>query len=205
MQRNSKKWYFSRYSSIQIPLLFSFSVTVVLTSSQEVCYVGAWAWLWRNSIYNSERSDFIISSRAKCARSLLTARGLSQLQNSMRHKYIFSWTYAWYPSMTSWSRAFRVSRQHRLLPPFTKAHFVFIHRLWNKVYHRWITNNFPCKWLKSTTSGSKSSPRTIFHRNSPGARTPTSNSAWTTKEKTYAYGQFLARGAVLAYEGGSIL
>ena len=31
----------------------------------------------------SDRSDFIISSRA---RSLLTARGLSQLQNSMHHK-----------------------------------------------------------------------------------------------------------------------
>ena len=42
---------------------------------------------------NSERSDFIISSHAERARSLLTARGLSQLQNSMRHKsfheYIF--------------------------------------------------------------------------------------------------------------------
>ena len=35
------------------------------------------------------------------------------------------------------------------LPPMTKAHFVvFIHRLWNNVYHRWIRNNFPCKWHK---------------------------------------------------------
>ena len=33
--------------------------------------------------YNSERSDFIILSRAKRARSLLTARGLSQLRNSL--------------------------------------------------------------------------------------------------------------------------
>ena len=63
----------------------------------------------------------------------------------------------------------------------TKAYFdVFIHRLWNKVYHRSITNNFPCKWHTSTTSGSKSSPRKIFHRNSSGARTLTSNLAWTT-------------------------
>ena len=61
---------------------------------------------------------------------------------------------------------------------------VFIHRLWNNVYHRWITNNFPCKWQTSATSGSKSSPRKIFHRNSSGPRTPTSNSVWTTKEKT---------------------
>ena len=67
----------------------------------------------------------------------------------------------------------------------TKAHFdVLIHGLWMKVYHRWITNNFPCKWQTSTKSGSKSSPRKIFHLNSSGARTPTSNSAWRTKEKT---------------------
>ena len=41
MRRNSKKLYFSGYPSIQIPLLLSFCVTDVLTSSQEVCYVGA--------------------------------------------------------------------------------------------------------------------------------------------------------------------
>ena len=37
----------------------------------------------------SERNDFIISSRAKRARSLLTARGLSHLQSSMPHKYFY--------------------------------------------------------------------------------------------------------------------
>ena len=37
------------------------------------------------SVY-SERRDFIISSRAKLARSLLTARGLTKLQTSMPHK-----------------------------------------------------------------------------------------------------------------------
>ena len=79
--------------------------------------------------------------------------------------------------------AFFVSRQHRLRRRWPKAQFdVFIHRLW-KVYHRWIRNNFPCKWHKSTTSGSKSSPKKIFHRNSSGARTLTSNSAWTTKKE----------------------
>ena len=41
-----------------------------------------------------------------------------------------------------------------------------------------------CNRHISTASGSKSSPRKIYYRNSPGARTPTSNSAWTTKEKT---------------------
>ena len=35
---------------------------------------------------NSERSDFLISSRAKRAHSLLPARGLSQLRNSRPHK-----------------------------------------------------------------------------------------------------------------------
>ena len=37
------------------------------------------------SVY-SERRDFIISSHAKLERSLLTARGLTKLQNSMPHK-----------------------------------------------------------------------------------------------------------------------
>ena len=47
---------------------------------------------------------------------------------------------------------------------------MLIHRLWNNVYHRWITNNFPCKWHRtaSTASGCKSSPRKIFHWNSSG-------------------------------------
>ena len=38
--------------------------------------------------FASELSDFIISSRAKRAHSLLTARGLSQIQNSMPHKSV---------------------------------------------------------------------------------------------------------------------
>ena len=48
-----------------------------------------------------------------------------------------------------------------------KAH-VFIH-LWNNVYNRWITSNFPFRWHRtaSTTSGLKSS---IFNRNSSGER-----------------------------------
>ena len=45
-------------------------------------------------------------------------------------------------------RAFCVSRQHRL------RHWWPSHRLWIKAYRRWITNNFPCKWHKSTTRGS---------------------------------------------------
>ena len=47
---------------------------------------------------------------------------------------------------------------------------MLIHRLWNNVYHRWITNNFPCKWHRtaSTASGCKSLPRKTFHWNSSG-------------------------------------
>ena len=89
-------------------------------------------------------------------------------------------------------RAVCVSRQHRLCRRWLRGIFmyywwkavVFIHRLWNNVYYRWLTNNFPCKWHTSTKSGSKSSSTKIFHGNSRGARTPTKNSAWTTKEKT---------------------
>ena len=120
--------------------------------------------------FNSERSDFIILSRARRARSLLIACGLSQLRNRNLSLNI---------CLVSASDVME--------------HFAFPGNIdfaadyegsWNRVYHRWIMNNFPCKWHTSTTSGSKSSPRKVFHRNSSGARTPTSNSAWTTKEKT---------------------
>ena len=40
-------------------------------------------------------------------------------------------------------RAFCISRQHRLRRRWPS------HRLWIKVYRRWITNNFPCKWRYS--------------------------------------------------------
>ena len=45
---------------------------------------------------------------------------------------------------------------------------VFIH-LWNNVYNRWITSNFPFRWHRktNTTSGWKSS---IFNRNYSGER-----------------------------------
>ena len=53
---------------------------------------------------------------------------------------------------------------------WTWCQVMLIHRLWNNVYHRWITNNFACKWHRtaSTASGCKSSPRKIFHWNSSG-------------------------------------
>ena len=83
---------------------------------------------------------------------------------------------------------FSVSRQHRLGHIFMFYPWqadVLIHRLWNNVYDRWITSNLPYKWrwIASTTSGCNSSLRRIFHRNSSGVRTPTWNSAWTTKER----------------------
>ena len=70
---------------------------------------------------------------------------------------------------------FCVSRQHRLCRPWPRRIFMYYswkpflltHRLWNNVYHRRITNNFPCKWHRTagTASGCKSSPRKIFHWN----------------------------------------
>ena len=76
--------------------------------------------------------------------------------------------------------AFCVSRQHRLCLRWPRRIFmyyswkavVFTHLLWNNVYHRWITNNFPSKWHRtaSTASACKSSPRKIFHWNSSGER-----------------------------------
>ena len=70
--------------------------------------------------------------------------------------------------------AFCVSRQLRLCRRWRERIFmfyswkidVFIHRLWNNVYDRWITSNFPCKWHRtaSTASGCESSPIKIQRR-----------------------------------------
>ena len=67
-----------------------------------------------------------------------------------------------------------VSRQHGLCRRFhiSWRADVFMHRLWNNVYDRWITSNLTCKWHRtaSTTSGWKSSPAKIFHCKSSGER-----------------------------------
>ena len=63
-----------------------------------------------------KRSEFIISSGAKHACVTWTARGLSRMQNSMRHKSLFEYILG----VRQWlhvalrHRAFFVSRQHRL-------------------------------------------------------------------------------------------
>ena len=66
--------------------------------------------------------------------------------------------------------AFCVSR--RIFMFYSWKADVFIHRLWNNVYDRWITSNFSCKWhrIASRASGCKFSPRKIFHRNSSRER-----------------------------------
>ena len=74
--------------------------------------------------------------------------------------------------------AFCVSRQPRLCRRWPGRIFMYyswkavlvIHRLWNNVYHRLITNNFPCKWHRTacTSSACKSSLRKILHWNSSG-------------------------------------
>ena len=63
-----------------------------------------------------KRSEFIISSGAKHACVTWTARGLSRMQNSMRHKSLYEYILG----VRQWlhvalrHRAFFVSRQHRL-------------------------------------------------------------------------------------------
>ena len=72
-----------------------------------------------------KRSEFIISSRAKRACITWTAHGLSQLQNSMRHKS----PYEYILGVRQWlhvalrHRAFCVSRQHNRLCSWWLAHF----------------------------------------------------------------------------------
>ena len=89
--------------------------------------------------------------------------------------------------------AFCVSRQHRLCrrwPRRIRMYYswkgvVLIHCLWNNVYHRWITNNFPSKWniTASTASSRKSSPRKIFRWNSSGDYSAASGSKKTTAKQ----------------------
>ena len=90
--------------------------------------------------------------------------------------------------------AFCISRQHRLCRRWPRRIFMYyswkavvlIHRLWNSVYHRWITNNFPSKWHRtaSTASNCKSSPRKIFHWNSSGKYADENSSASGSKKTT---------------------
>ena len=65
----------------------------------------------RSSAWSAERSDFIVLSRAQRERSLLTARGLSQLRNSRLHKSLYEYMLG----VRQWRHgAFCVSRQHGL-------------------------------------------------------------------------------------------
>ena len=57
----------------------------------------------------------------------------------------------------------------KTLPPIARAHFhvyswkadVFIHRLWNSVYDRWITSNFPYKWHTTAAQQVAAIPRRV--------------------------------------------
>ena len=115
------------------------------------------------------KSEFIISS---------CMRGLSQMQIRMPHISTCISMFL-HVSVCQWHRvAFCVSRQHRLcrwrpgriFMLYSWKADVFIHCLWNNVYNRWFTSNFPWVWHRttSTANGCKSSPRKIFHRNSSG-------------------------------------
>ena len=124
--------------------------------------------------------EFIISSRGK-----RVYRAWSQPAAKLDASSFLLWIYAWCPLMNSWYEASRhgaifVSRQYTLCRRWPRCTFmlyswranVFNHRLWNNVYDRRITSNFPCKWHRtaSATSGWKSSPAKIFHWNFSGER-----------------------------------
>ena len=121
-------------------------------------------------------SEFIISSRAKRACITWTARGLSGMQNSMRHKS----PYECILGVCQWlhvalrHRAFCVSRQHRLCS-WWLAHFHVLFMKGSCVVYSSMKQclqsvnheQFRFTWHRaaSTISGWKSS---IFNRNSSG-------------------------------------
>ena len=122
------------------------------------------------------------SALAKTIYNLVTRKawvGHSELQTRSAHVC----KYPMVSFMTSYSN-FYVTAHFFFLGSMTRAHFMLnswrarrnadmcIHRLWNNVYDRWVTSNFPCKWHRtaSSTSGWKSSPARILHLNSFGQR-----------------------------------
>ena len=123
------------------------------------------------SVCSRGASEFMISSRAKRACSTWTASCLSQLQNSVRYKSLYEYMLG----VRQWRH---VALRHgafcnidfaaddQCISCVIHERLVFIH-LWNNVYNRWITSNFPFRWHRTTNtaSGWKSS---IFNRNSSG-------------------------------------
>ena len=81
-------------------------------------------------------------------------------------------------------RAFCVSRQHKLRRRWPRRNLICLFIICESKFTIGESRTISHANDTSTTSGSKSSPRKNFHWNSSGVRTPTSNSAWTTKEKT---------------------
>ena len=105
------------------------------------------------SVFNSREA----SLKSRCARSACTVRGLRQLQPFATPSFYLSFFMLGVRQRRHVAlrhEAFFVSRQNRL------CRRVFFNRLWNNVYDRWITSNFPCrltqkskhnKWLEILT------------------------------------------------------
>ena len=90
------------------------------------------------SVFNSREA----SLKSRCARSACTVRGLSQLQPFATPSFYLSFFMLGVRQRRHVAlrhEAFFVSRQNRL------CRRVFFNRLWNNVYDRWKTSNFPCK------------------------------------------------------------
>ena len=141
-------------------------------------------FFWAKRVYN-------IVSRALCAtREPRVVLASCKIGCPIFLSFFLSLNIAWFPPMTSFSitvmEQFCFQATYRLCRWWPGRPLVFYSWRADVFFHRWITSNFPCKWHRtpSTTSGCKSSPEKIFHRNSSGARTPTLSSASATKEKT---------------------
>ena len=95
------------------------------------------------------------------------ARGLSRMQNSMRHKFLYEYMLG----VRQWRFAFpgnidfAADNQRIVMYYSWKAH-VFIH-LWN---NRWIKSNFPFRWHRTTTRTTSGWKSSIFNRNSSAER-----------------------------------
>ena len=120
------------------------------------CSVTSWSIFcfqakltWDQALFSFRFENNILAGKAKGMRTAKIGPDLRLRQSRLCHRW---------PSRTFMLYSWRAD--------------LFFNRLWNNVYNRWIKSNFPCKWHRtaSKTSGWKSSPARIFHRNSSGER-----------------------------------
>ena len=99
-----------------------------------------------------------------------------------------------YSSLTSrrifsFRAIFDWKRSHQW-PKYSWRADLFIHRLRNNVYYRWISSDLSCKWNKTANTRTPTvnpvAGEDFSHRKTSGSRTPTWNLARATKKETAA-------------------